>query len=310
LTIGEAQIVNEGEYYCTVTIVSNSATSDSRSASLGIKSLVGHWKLDETSGTMAADSSDSSNTGTVSGAGASPAWTTGADGGALSFDGTDYDVVGSLLTDYVDCGSDISLKPAAEVTVAGWYNTDTYSYYGQIAGIAFDEGSNESGYSIVTEEDGWIGFWLVGEGGSGTYLWTSDVPAVPTGWTYVAGTYDGATMRLYINGVEKASSTEQNGMIDYDHVNSFRIGLNESGDWWLPYEGDIDDVQVYNYVLDPIAIAEEYSRVTGKKICLEHPTMDLTGPDGVPDCRVDILDLKELAASWLECNRVPAESCR
>ena len=31
-------------------------------------------------------------------------------------------------------------------------------------------------------------------------------------------------------------------------------------------------------------------------------TMDVSGPDGIPDCRVDIYDLAELAVDWLRCN--------
>ena len=47
--------------------------------------VVGHWKLDEGSGTTAADSSGNGATGTLIN---SPAWTTGMLGGALSFNGT------------------------------------------------------------------------------------------------------------------------------------------------------------------------------------------------------------------------------
>ena len=35
---------------------------------------------------------------------------------------------------------------------------------------------------------------------------------------------------------------------------------------------------------------------------------DITGPDGVPDCQVDLLDLSALANDWLQCNNpVPGE---
>jgi hypothetical protein len=217
-------------------------------------------------------------------------------------------------TDYVDCGSNDSLKTSMQVTVAGWYKLGTYRYYGQIAGFMFDEGSNESGYAIMTtdDEDGWIGFWITGSGGSGTYLWTSDVPAVPTGWTHVAGTYDGSTMTLYINGVEKATSTAQSGNIDYDHVNSFKIGLYESGGWWEPYEGEIDDVQLYNYALTYNEVSDLYvdPDFAGGWVCPEVDEYDVTGPTpGEPDCVVDILDMREFAEQWLGCGRTPDTAC-
>src|ERR1019366_5109600 len=48
--------------------------------------LVGWWKLDDGSGTSAADSSGTGNTGTLTNG---PAWTTGGmNNGALSFNGT------------------------------------------------------------------------------------------------------------------------------------------------------------------------------------------------------------------------------
>ncbi|MCJ7673795.1 MAG: hypothetical protein MUO33_01430, partial [Sedimentisphaerales bacterium] len=46
--------------------------------------LVGWWKLDEASGTTAADSSGNAHNGTLNG---NPQWVTGYFGGALEFDG-------------------------------------------------------------------------------------------------------------------------------------------------------------------------------------------------------------------------------
>ena len=37
----------------------------------------------------------------------------------------------------------------------------------------------------------------------------------------------------------------------------------------------------------------------------DNPTWDLTGPDGVPDCKVDLLDLSGFVLDWLECNLYP-----
>ena len=32
---------------------------------------------------------------------------------------------------------------------------------------------------------------------------------------------------------------------------------------------------------------------------------DVSGPEGEPDCRVDLLDFVEWAATWMNCNIVP-----
>ena len=65
------------------------------SSSAADPSLVGWWKLDETSGLIATDISGSGNDGTLMNMGGEE-WTTGVINGALDMDGTD---------DYVDLGN-------------------------------------------------------------------------------------------------------------------------------------------------------------------------------------------------------------
>lgn len=72
-------------------------------------SLVAHWRLDETSGNIAYDSSGNGHDGTLQG---DAQWTSGRIGGALDFDGSD---------DYVD----IAYSPALslnEFTFSAWVN--------------------------------------------------------------------------------------------------------------------------------------------------------------------------------------------
>jgi len=73
--------------------------------------LVGHWRFDEGSGTIANDASGNGNDGTLNG---DPQWVVGHFGGALEFDGTD---------DWIDCGSDSSLD-LTTWTVAFWLNVN------------------------------------------------------------------------------------------------------------------------------------------------------------------------------------------
>jgi hypothetical protein len=75
--------------------------------SMPVSGLVGWWKLDETSGTSAADSSGNGYTGTTS---SSTNWTTsGMNNGALTFNGT---------TDYVSIPAGLSL--GTTYTMSAW----------------------------------------------------------------------------------------------------------------------------------------------------------------------------------------------
>ncbi len=91
----------------------------------------------------------------------------------------------------------------------------------------------------------------------------------------------------------------------------FKIGLYESGGWWLPYEGDIDDVRVYSYALTYDQVSQLYFDGSGEPACrADVGVFDVTGPTpGVPDCMVDILDVREFASDWLQCGRYPASEC-
>jgi len=68
-------------------------------------SLVGWWKLDADSGTVAVDWSGNGNHGILQG---DPQWAPGQVGGALEFDGSG---------DYVDCGDLPSLTITGDITL-------------------------------------------------------------------------------------------------------------------------------------------------------------------------------------------------
>jgi hypothetical protein len=70
-------------------------------------------------------------------------------------------------------------------------------------------------------------------------------PLTVNTWTHLAGTYDGATLRLYVNGVQ-VSSRAQTGPIAVS-TNPLQIGGDTFyGQYFL---GKIDEVRVYNWAL-------------------------------------------------------------
>ena len=62
------------------------------------------------------------------------------------------------------------------------------------------------------------------------------------GWTHVALTYDGANLRLYINGVQ-VSSTAVTGTIQASTSQLWIGGNQPYGEY---FQGVIDEAQVYN----------------------------------------------------------------
>ena len=77
--------------------------------------LIGRWRLDETSGNIAADSSGNGIDGTLFG---DPQWVSGMIIGALEFDGNG---------DYVNCGNVPALQIQNQITMACWIKVATFT---------------------------------------------------------------------------------------------------------------------------------------------------------------------------------------
>jgi hypothetical protein len=88
--------------------------------------LVGWWKLDETTGLTAADSSGYGSHGTLVNT-SQGRWTAGMRGGALEFFGN---------REYIDCGTGSNLDVVNDFTIAAWVQLapGTDGRYGGIAG--------------------------------------------------------------------------------------------------------------------------------------------------------------------------------
>jgi len=226
--------------------------------------LVLWWKLDEASGLIAADSSLNGNNGTLTDM-AGNEWTSGQVDGALEFDGYNDKV-------YV---ADASLYITNEITVSAWVWHD-----------AFRIGELERYLTVRTEiavirkkADGRLQFYIK-TNGSTRHLQVSDV-LVEGQWQHVAGTWDGTTQRLYLDGVEIASQTP-GGVLDSVSGNVDLSSGNE------PINGRLDDARVYNRALSGTEIGglcylagPVYLGFTEAKLDSDGTSLTISTPSGV-----------------------------
>jgi hypothetical protein len=224
-------------------------------------SLVGWWKLDETSGIVAHDSSGYGNDGILFG---DPQW----GGGGLEFDGDG---------DYVDCGDDPILNIAGSVTITGWIRLDGPGDDRKIAG----------------NQDGITGGYKLGVYGDQVEfeIRTADSAAVLNrnvgggtileqgAYHHVAGVYSqGDSIRTYVNGVLDRELLTA-GVLGTSR-GTFKLGREPFSDsyFWL---GLMDDVRVYNRALSQ-----------GEIQALAAPTLKAHNPnppDGATDVSTPLL---------------------
>jgi hypothetical protein len=80
----------------------------------------------------------------------------------------------------------------------------------------------------------------------GGHRWVNGTAALPVNtWSHVAGTYDGTTLRLYVNGTQVTSKAVTGSIVS--STGPLRIGGNSI--WGEYFRGRIDEVRIYNRAL-------------------------------------------------------------
>jgi hypothetical protein len=189
--------------------------------------LVAAYGFNEGTGITAGDSSGNGLTGTLSG----PTWiAAGRFGGALSFDG---------VNDLVTVPDANALDLTTAMTIEAWVYPTAISGW---RSIVLKERPAQLVYSLYGNTDTNRPSVEIFTTATRDVRGTAQL-ALNT-WTHLAATYDGATLRLYRNGVQVASRAAT-GAIAVS-ANPLRIGGNTI--WGEYFAGRIDDVRIYNRV--------------------------------------------------------------
>ena len=152
-------------------------------------------------------------------------------------------------TDSISVPHSASLNPTAALTIEAWikpnsFGTNLWDNY--IVGKD-DWSSGSSGYCLRCGAGGKLSFNL--SSGSGAWKEVTSTTLIATNtWTHVAGTFNGTTLTIYINGI-------QSGTLSYSGaINPSTYNLNIGS---VPYKssggrlfnGNIDQVEVWNVAL-------------------------------------------------------------
>lgn len=205
-----------------------------------LSGLIGHWSFD--AGTVAdstAHDSAGSDDGVIYG---STTPTPGKLGQALSFDGG---------SSYVDLPVSVAL-PA--LTVSVWFNAASLTGGNPRLLANAHTDSDATGFQLMFNGGGSSGFFDVGNGSDeGQAAWNEQLQ---TGvWYNYVGTYDGTTVRAYLNGV-KVGSAPFSGSIAPSGDVSVGDNIAYGGDH---FDGAIDDVRIYDRALSPQEVRELYT---------------------------------------------------
>ena len=207
-----------------------------------------YLRLAEANGTSAADASGHGLTGVVSGdvtLGAAGAPTTSADS-AYQFNGAN-----GMVTVPDSAG-----QRGAQVSLEAWVKPDPTlgnSYYA--IAVKSSTPSWTDGYGLGEYgTPGQIDFFI------NLYYANYVTAAIPLGqWSQIIGTYDGSTIRLYVNGVLASSKAYAAAIVQSTQP----LSIGDQGGVH-PWKGSIGEVSVYSSALTAIQIQQHYNpRVLG-----------------------------------------------
>lgn len=209
---------------------------------------IGYWRLDETAGTTAADSSGNGNHATYINApvlGVAGVMQDGSGNAAVSLDGIDDGVLGSDWAAFEFAG-------AAPFTLECWVNLDSF---GPDFAMLIDKQITGSGagWELVIE----AAFAKVRFARTGGGSVSSPNNSVELGVaTHVAATYDGVDGTVYLNGVSVATANISAAAMS-GNTEPLRFGYDAgSADFHL--DGTLDEVAIYDRALTASEVEEHY----------------------------------------------------
>ena len=236
---------------------SSSAAPPTVALAAGASGLVAAYGFEEGTGSTLADASGLGNVGTISAA----TWVTaGRFGKALSFNGTS-----SLVT--------VNDVPALDLTTAmtleAWVRPSVSASWRSV---------------LLKERAGGLAYGLYASNASsrpaGFIRTTADIDATATtaialnAWTHLAASYDGATLRLYVNGSQTVSRATSGSVAT--STNPLRLGGNTI--WGEYFAGTIDEVRIYNRALTAAEVQADMNTPVGTSADTTPPTVSLTAP--------------------------------
>jgi uncharacterized repeat protein (TIGR03803 family) len=189
---------------------------------------VADYRFNEASGRAIVDASGLGNHGTTTSSGVTRVFD-GERGKVLQFNGA-----GGM----VSVPDSNSLDLTTGITLEAWVKPSAISSWRT---VVLKEGGSDQVYSIYANEDvaAPAGYVLV----DSQYRAVRASKRLTLGvWTHLAMTYDGETMRLYVNGEEKDSRTQAGAAM----ITNGQLSIGGNTIWGEWFRGNMDDVRIYD----------------------------------------------------------------
>jgi outer membrane protein assembly factor BamB len=140
--------------------------------------------------------------------------------------------------------------PSERITADAWVSLDAGTKWGSIVGFYQDNGSYEKGWLLGYNDSHFV---FSVSTASKLHTITSKTAFEKGKWYHVAGSFDGKSMKLYVNGVEESAGSAAIGKIAYPEKAYYTIGAYRDQDEFFRMKGTVHRVRLYG---DALTVAE------------------------------------------------------
>jgi hypothetical protein len=213
--------------------------------------------MDEASGTLLLDDTRFNNSAFLQGA---PERVTGVTGLAIHQNGTNqFGIIQNATV----------LNPPNAITISAWIRPERMaSQYIVQKGITVD------GYQLSLLSTGKISF-QVNQVSTQEYKTNSRAlyPIDGQTWMHVVGTFDGSSMKIYLNGqLDKSVNFANSSLI---HSNEVPVSIGAKADGKSSLKGTLDEVAIFNYAKSAGELASLFTQSSsGRMVSRNEPIGD------------------------------------
>ena len=148
--------------------------------------------------------------------------------------------------------------PREAVSIEAWCRMTVTGPWGAVVSAVQDNGSFERGWMLGHKGPHFC-FGLASEKANRITYLTAPNPIVPEAWYHLVATYDGRSMRLFVDGRPVASSADQSGPVSYPDRQFHEIGAYHDDDELYPIRGRVRQVAIFDTALGEEEVARRFA---------------------------------------------------
>jgi hypothetical protein len=276
---GDGPGARQGRRLCAALVLTATAILAAGPAEAGARELLGQWPLNEGSGQLTADVSGKGHDGRLGASAApdshDPDWVPGRFGRGLRFLGE--------ANQYVALAQPATLAPA-RITVEAWIRRlGTPGRWRYIVSSGGQD-CNFASFGLYTGSTNGLAFYVSGGGRYELSPSAAAGAAWDGAWHYAVGTYDGAHVRLYLDGAEVGAGSPTQLAISYGLASREVYLGTYRGSCEIPFTGDVDDVEIHDHALSAGEVAAE-AAAAAQRALPPQPAPVAGPPAGSPGLR-------------------------